>query len=148
MTNANISMKCTTRIIIKDNNGSQGNLAFIGPLTSNSIYPIDELPRLLQETIVNANNIFNRYMLFDPEGKFKTDLYRRRDMIEDIINGKNVLHRKESKIRRLVDLPRELKNFEIHTKSTKGRNWTCKILVLNESTFHPLMICKTVCAKC
>ena len=96
----------------KDNNGSQGNLAFIGPLTSNSIYPIEELPRLLQETIVNANNIFNRYMLFDPEGKFKTDLYRRRDMIEEIINGKNIFYRKESKIRRAVDLPRELKNLK------------------------------------
>ena len=92
--------------------GLQSKLAFIGPLTSNSIYPVKDMARLLEETIVNLNDIFNRYMLFDPEGKFKTNLYRRRDIIEDIINGKNVVCRNGSKIVEVTDLPRELKSLK------------------------------------
>lgn len=80
---------------IDDDIFDKSNLLLIGPLISNTIYPVHDLPLLIEQTVVNINNVYNKYLLNDPKGKLRTNLYHRCDMLEQIISGKNVFYTRD-----------------------------------------------------
>ena len=85
----------------------------IGPLLSNTMYTLTDLPFLIEQTVININNVYNKYLLVDPNGQFNTNLYKRSDMIEQIINGKNILYMRRNSM---------LYNNHNHDNNDEDRN--------------------------
>ena len=85
----------------------------IGPLLSNTMYTLIDLPFLIEQTVININNVYNKYLLVDPNGQFNTNLYKRSDMIEQIINGKNILYMRRNSM---------LYNNHNHDNNDEDRN--------------------------